>query len=365
MEWIALVNFLSRWILFGAIAYKAYQTKNQGWVLLSAAFLINALDIEAYILDPLGIRIPDEAYDVASLVPSFLIGVSVVWGSLCLENGKIGFKHALLVSILLVTSYLWLFAVAANIFGDSFLLKNSFPSFVFGGSLLLLSYILWKYIIGERLWDRLLPIGISIVGLLNLTYPIGRQIGWYSNFAFSAAALGRVLAAVGAFVFVFYPVVKPEKTSVSNVPPLGAHLFPGEEELLSQYPHFFRNDMIVVTRTDPERAAEKFSEGSLVFWLTRAKEGPVREKPRVIAISPSKLGILQDLITRELENGYKIVYIDALEYLKSEVGFEPMMKFLLAVKDTVTTKDSVLTVVVTKNAFEERERKLLEREFFP
>ncbi|ASJ00603.1 DUF835 domain-containing protein [Thermococcus gorgonarius] len=363
MEWIALINFLSRWVLFGAVAYKAYQTKNQGWVLLSAAFLIGALDIEAYILNPLGIKIPDEVYDVASLVPSFLIGVSVVWGSLCLKNGKIKFKHALIVSILLVASYLWLFAVAANILGNNFVLENSFPSFVLGGSLLLLSYILWKRIIGERFWDRLFPIGLSIVGLLNLTYPFGRQVDWYSTFAFSAAALGRIVAAVGAFAFVFYPVVKPKKTSVSNVPPLGAYLFSSEEELLSKYPHFFRNDMIVVTRTDPERAAEKFSEGSLVFWLTRTKEGLILEKPRVIAISPSKLGILQDLITRELENGYRIVYIDALEYLKSEVGFEPTMKFLFAVKDTVTTKESVLAVVVNKNVFDERERRILEREF--
>lgn len=30
MEWIAVVNFISRWILFLAVAYKTYQTKNKG-----------------------------------------------------------------------------------------------------------------------------------------------------------------------------------------------------------------------------------------------------------------------------------------------------------------------------------------------
>ncbi len=49
---IPLINFISRWTLLVASVYQAKKTREKGWVLLSAAFLIDALDMESYIMNP-------------------------------------------------------------------------------------------------------------------------------------------------------------------------------------------------------------------------------------------------------------------------------------------------------------------------
>ncbi|ASJ03364.1 hypothetical protein A3L09_08890 [Thermococcus profundus] len=359
---IALLNFLSRWILFAAVAYKTYRTQDKGWALISAAAFINALDVEAYILTPLGITIPKPVYTVSSKIPNFYVSILALWGSFHLKYKKTSFRHVLCLSAILVISYVWIFLLAVDAFHGNFALNSSFPSLLLGGSIVYLSVVLWNYVIPRRLWDRLFPIGLFIVGVLNLTYPVTRNIEWYSHVAFFTAALGRLLAALGAFTFVFYPISEPSGPQRIELKS-GAYFAKDVKEVTRTIPDFFQNDLVAVTRTSPHEARRRFTPASMVFWVTKAREGQVEEAPTVVAISPTKLGILQDLVVREVEQGFRVVYIDAFEYLSVEVGFQNAMKFLLSVRDFVLSHGGLLILIASPEAFKEQEFKIIQREF--
>nr|WP_206205883.1 DUF835 domain-containing protein [Thermococcus sp. Bubb.Bath] len=356
---------MSRWALFAAVTYKAYQTKDKGWALLSIAFFIDALNIENYILTPLGIKIPDCVYPLASKISDFYIGLLLPWGAAHLKNGKTTFRHVIYLGTIVVVSYVWLFLLAINAFGDNFAVNSSVPSLVLGGAMIYAGYVLWSNVVSTRLWDRLFPTGLILVGALNLTYPVGRPIEWYSTMAFFLAALGRLSSAVGALFFVFYPIKEPEysaKVKTRLIP--GAYIFSSMEKAIKKLGKDIVSSCVAVVRMDPEKAASAFHGDSVVFWVTKAKDGIIREEhPRIIAIEPQKLGILQDLISKELEKGYKRVYVDALEYLKNEMDFNTAMKFLLAVKDIAISHGGTMILVANLNAFDEKERKLLIKEF--
>ncbi len=366
MLWlIPLLNFFSRWVLFGAVAWKAYKTRDRAWVFLAAAFFIGALDVESYILTPLGIEVPQPARDLALVVPNFYIALLVLWGAFYLKHEKADFNHAVYFAILLVSSYVWLFLVAMGVFGDNFMAKALFPSLLFGISLAYLSCVLWRYVVSRRLPDRLFPVGLFIVGVLNLTYPFGRPVEWYSNIAFFLAALGRLFAAIGAFTFVFYPLPEPSENPKSEALPPGAYLVSDQGEIKRFLPMITGGDVIAVTRFSPSEVIGKFTPASVVFWITKVREGKVSDTPTVIAVPPTKLGILQDLIIKEIEKGYRTVYIDAFEYLVIETGFQAAFKFLLNVKDFVVSKGGTVVLMVSPQSFKEQEWKNILREFTP
>ncbi len=58
-----------------------------------------------------------------------------------------------------------------------------------------------------------------------------------------------------------------------------------------------------------------------------------------------------------------MVYIDAFEYLMLENGFRAAFKFLLSLKDRVISENGALILIVKLDALDEKERKLIEREF--
>jgi transcriptional regulator of NAD metabolism len=364
-DWVALLNFLSRWTLFAAVTYKAYQTRDKGWALLSIAFFIDALNIESYILTPLGIKIPDCVYTLVSKIPNFYIGLLLPWGATHLKNGKTTFRQVIYLGTIVVVSYVWLFLIAVNAFGNNFAVNSSVPSLVLGGAMIYAGYVLWSNVVSARFWDRLFPVGLILVGALNLTYPVGRPIEWYSRIAFFLAALGRLSSAVGALFFVFYPIKEPEyKMEMKTKLMPGAYIFGSMNEVIKKLGRDVVSSCVAVVRMDPEKATSVFHNDSVVFWLTKVKDGIIREEhPRIIAINPQKLGILQDLISKELGKGYKRVYVDALEYLKNEMDFNTAVKFLLAVKDMTISHEGSIVLVVNLDAFNEKERKLLIKEF--
>lgn len=359
---IPTLNFLSRWVLFLAIAYKTYQTRDKGWALLAAAMFINALDVENYILRPMGVHVIPQAYDVASKIPNFYISVLLLWGTFHLKYGKTDLRQVLYISIVLVASYVWIFLLAVDAFHGNFALKSSFPSLLVGGSLVYFSVVLWNYVIPSRFWDRLFPIGLAVVGLLNLTYPVGRPVQWYSTMAFFLAAVGRLLAAIGALTFIFYPITAPTKPQTVELKS-GAYWASSIKEVSKLSSNILHSDLVAVTRLSPGEVERMFTPASMVFWVTKAQEGSIRDNPKVVAIPPTKLGILQDLIIKEVEKGYRVVYVDALEYLSVEVGFQTAMKFLLAVRDFVLSKGGVLVLVANPEAFKEPELHIISREF--
>ncbi len=191
--------------------YKAYKTRDKGGgVLLSTAFFINALDVESYIFTPLGINMAPAAYRVASQIPNFFIAALLIWGgALHLKYTTSKLKHVVYISVFLAASYVWLFLVAANLFHDDFAVESSFPIFSYSFALVYFGWILMEGEISTSGVDSLFPWGLILLGLLNLTYPVTRNVDWFVPIGFSLGALFRLIAAVGALKFVFILISPP------------------------------------------------------------------------------------------------------------------------------------------------------------
>ncbi len=365
MTWstvIAYLNFLSRWALFAAVLYKAYQTREKGWALLTTAFLIDAMDIEEYILGPLGITIKPCAYTVAAKIPNFFIAILLVWGAVHLKYGESKLKHVVYVSIITVTAYVWLFLLATDLISSP-PARASVPSLFFGLSFIYFGVVLLNYVVSSHWAEKLFPWGLVLLGALNLTYPVTRFIDWFAPIGFLLGALFRFSAAVGAIKFVFYPLSPVTSSTELEIKP-GAFMFRSREEALSKFGEFFtKPGAVIVTREDVRELSKKVHPETLVFWITRAKEGKLSESPTVYATSPTRIDILTDLIAKAVSQGYHVVYIDAFEYLMLENGFENAMKFLLNVKDRVTSAGGSVVLLVNPQALDEKQRKILEREF--
>ncbi|AEH24985.1 DUF835 domain-containing protein [Pyrococcus yayanosii] len=352
MTLIACLNFLSRWILFSVAAYKAYRTREKGWALLATAFLIDALAVERYILEPLGLRVV-YGYDVLSAIPNFLVAWMICWAGFHLRYGKTEFRHVLLMAGLLITAYLWLFLLGTGEI-ESFAIKYSLPSLFYGLSMIYIAYVLKRYVVGsERFLDALFPLGLFLLGAINLTYPITRPMPW-ATYAFFAAFIFRTIAAVGALGFAYYSITRPRVVKTGKVEP-GAYYTENRKAALSFISNF---TPIIITRSPP-----KVTNSSLIYWLTKVRDGQVGES--TYTISPTKIDVLTDLIAKAFRIGYNAIYLDSLEYLILENGFEPAMKFLLNVRDIALSNGGTMVLVVNPKALEDRQMKILEREFRP
>jgi len=359
---VPYLNFISRWVLFIAVAYKAYQTRDKGWVLISTAFFIDALGMENYILNPLGIHINQQAYVIAAKIPDFFFGILLIMGAFYLKYGKTDFKHTVYVSMLTVASYVWLFLLATDVF-TSPTERAVLPSLVLGGSLIYLGWVLDNYVISRGTPEALFPWGLILLGVLNLTYPVTRFIDWFAPVGFLLGGIFRLMAAIGAVKFVFYPV-GPVKARGDAASRSGVFLFRSRDEAFRKLGKLWAMPgTVVITREDLRTLKSSLNPETLVFWVTRAKDGKLEEKPQIYAISPTKIEILTDLIARALAQGYRTIYVEAFEYLMLENGFENAVKFLLNLKDRVVSEGGTLVVVINPEVLEARQRRIIEREF--
>ncbi len=361
---VVAINLISRWILFAAAVYKVYQTREKGWALLSTAFLINAIDIENYLFTPLGIHMAEDAYRVASKIPSFLISGLLLWGAVHLKHKVSELKHVVYLSIFAVVAYVWLFLLAVDAFNGNHALESLIPYLAYGGALIYFGIVILRYEIGNHGVEALFPWGLILLGALNLTYPITRYIEWFIPAGFLLGAIFRGIAAIGAvkFVFVPFPLLGAKKPIFPTVP--GAFMFPTPEKAAEKIgPIKNIPNLLMVTRREVESIKANVNREAFVFWVTRVMEGEIEESPRIYAISPTKIDILTDLIAKAVESGYTVLYIDALEYLILENGFERTFKFLLNVKDRVLMKNGTMILVVDPNALDLNQRRILEREF--
>ena len=359
---IAYLNFISRWVLLTAVLYKAYQTRDKGWALLTTAFFIDAMDIEDYILGPLGIAIKPCAYTVASKIPNFFIAILLIWGAVHLKYGESKLKHVISISAITITAYVWLFLLATDLI-ESPSVRSSIPSRFLGLSLIYFGVVLLNYVVSSHWIEKLFPWGLILLGALNLTYPVTRFIGWFAPIGFLLGALFRFIAATGAVKFVFYPVSPVTSKTEPDVKP-GAFMFCSKADVLSKFGEFYtKPGTVIVTREDIMELSQRVNPESLVFWITRAKEGKLSDSPTVYATSPTRIDILTDLIARAVSQGYHVVYIDTFEYLMLENGFENAVKFLLNVKDRITSAGGSVILVANPEALDEKQRKILEREF--
>ncbi|WP_324735902.1 DUF835 domain-containing protein [Thermococcus sp. SY098] len=359
---IGILNFISRWILFLVVTYRFIKTREKGWALLMFAFFINALDIESYILDPLGIQIKEEVYEIAGMIPNFLISLLIMWGVIHLKNKRAEIRHVIGMGVYVSLVYLWLFFAATPFFdGLPFAIRVLPSSLAFGVSLMYLGIMLRRYIVRKKTIEELFPWGLILLGALNLMYPLIREMAGFVNVAFLLAGVFRVISAIGAVKFAFYPIMPPQRKR-EKILPKEIYLFTDSKEVEYMFPTLFlENNVIIITRKDPRTF--QLGNDSIIYWITRVREGNIEDDPRIFAISPTKIDILVDLVAKGLKQGYNVVYVDAFEYLMLENGFKAAFKFLLSLKDHVISKNGTLILVVKLDALEEKERKLIEREF--
>lgn len=361
-NFVPYLNFISRWVLFAAVAYKAYQTRDKGWVLIGAAFFIDALGIEDYVLGPLGISVNPGAYEVASKIPNFFFGILLLWSAFHLKHERTQFKHAVYIAVLSVVSYIWLFLLATDVF-KSPTQESLLPSLVLGGALIYLGWVLKNNIVSKGTPETLFPWGLILLGALNLTYPFTRFVEWLAPIGFFLGGVFRLIAAIGAIKFAFYSV-EPVEVGKKPLAERGVFLFRSREEAFRKLGKLWSTPgTVVLTREDIRTLKSSLHPETLVFWLTRAKEGLLEERPRIYAVSPTKIEILTDLIARALSQGYRTVYVEAFEYLMLENGFEKAVKFLLNLKDRVISANGTLVLVMNTDVLTENQRRIIEREF--
>ena len=84
--------------------------------------------------------------------------------------------------------------------------------------------------------------------------------------------------------------------------------------------------------------------------------------PAENAVRPTELApILHKVLSSVDENTFVIV--DGLEYLILNNGFEPVMKFLLALKDNLLTKNAGIVVTIDPKTIDKKQLNILKREF--
>lgn len=366
MDFIPYLNFLSRWLLFLAVAYKTVKTKEKRWALIATALFINALDVESYILTPLGIPIKPEAYDIAYNIPNFLIAGFLLWGGIQLRKERSQFKDVVILGVFAIAAYIWIFLLATDFFDrfeHSFTIKSLFPILAFGASLIYVGYVLRNYAVSKNTLEELFPWGLILLGAINLTYPFIRNIESIAPTAFLLAAVFRLMAAVGALKFAIYPskmavFEKPKQQKPLEVK--GAFIFKSQEDLKKSIPNFFDQNVIMITRNLPK---EKVPENTLVYWLTKMEESSIKADGKIYPVSPTRIDILIHLLTKNLESGYNAVYMDGFEYLMIENGFESAVKFLFDLKDRVVSEGKVIALIIDPRTLTEKQVALLEREF--
>ncbi|CAB50606.1 DUF835 domain-containing protein [Pyrococcus abyssi] len=345
---VPYLNLLSRLILFISSSYKAVKTRDSGWIILSFAFLLPILDIEEFILAPLNVEVKEN--NILNVIPNFYYAILFTMAGTLIRYRRITAKTSMIIGSTLLIAQILMFGNATKAINT--LVVSIIAYLGYGLSMVYLGFVLISHSRGTI--ETLFPIGTIGVGLLNLTYPITSNIPILSTSFFTLAAIFRFMAAIGAIKMIILIPEEPRKSKRTKGLQPGAYWTESKKgalELISQ------SNPVIITRRNPL----DINFPAAIYWITKAKEGKIREN--VYAISPTKIDILIDLINRAFEMGYKTLYIDCLEYLALENGTNATLKFLYTIKDIITKHNGVILLALNPKTFEEREVKMIEKEF--
>ena len=88
----------------------------------------------------------------------------------------------------------------------------------------------------------------------------------------------------------------------------------------------------------------------------------VSNVPAENAVRPTQLAPLLHRVLSSVDETTFII-VDGLEYLVLNNGFEPVMKFLMNLKDNLLTRNAGMVVIVDPKTLDERQMNMLMREF--
>jgi len=346
------------------VTYKFYREKTEGWLFMAFAFLLDALNPEVLLLEPLGVKLIKEAAFVVDMTVSSLQGILLLMAAIYLSKSRMSMRDKLKIGCLAFITYLWLFLISIQSFSSNFTFRTSLPMTLYAIGYIYLGYVLYRYVLRRDMVQLLLPIGMVGLGVLNLSYPYTATLEWFVPHGLALGTFLRALMTIGVIKFVLFPILPPEEEVKGTVSEKRTIIFENFEDFTRSFPDLFRsNNAVIITRRDINALKKEIDRDDVVFWVTKAYEGTMNGEYRIYAISPTKIDILIDLINRELEKGYNVVYIDAFEYLVVENGFEAAAKFLISLKDRVIHNNASLIAVISMNALDLKQRKLLENEF--
>ncbi|ANF23081.1 hypothetical protein A7C91_07815 [Thermococcus piezophilus] len=363
MIWVYALNLISRWILFGVAAYKTYKERSKGWMFLMVAFLLSAITPEQLLLEPLGLKLVPEVAFVLGMVNTALQGLFLLLAARYLETPNPTMRDSIVILGFGIFSYLWLVVTNTTHFYPDLTIRALGPFLVYALGYVYAGIVFYRYIIVKKFEQLLFPVGMMLLGLLNATYPVTATWKWFVPYGFFLGTMFRIMMASGALSFMFYLFFHIEPEVERDIPP-GAFLYPTRESVTREFGDWeLEPGLLMITRKDVNKLKQQINPEAIVFWITRTKEGKLHDSPTIYAISPTKIDILIDLIARAVERGYRVVYIDAFEYLILENGFDNAIKFLLNVKDRVLANKGTLILVVNSSALDTFQKKILEREF--
>ncbi|WP_297499426.1 DUF835 domain-containing protein [Thermococcus sp.] len=360
-EFVYFLNILSRAILLLVAGYKSYRERSAEWTYMTLAFILATFDPERFLLAPLGFHLHPEVSFVLDLVNTLAQGVLTMVAAVYVKEKSPSAEKKALPVLLGIIAYLWVVGTNAVELNLSFTVKTSLPLFVYSIGYFYLGYMIFKCSFPGNLSSRIFSISMILLGLLNATYPFTVTLDWFRPYGFAFGTLFRLTMAIGAIGVTIWPFEGAHAKVDVGVTP-GALLLksPGKDLLRSVGDS---KGAVLVTRSDLRNLEPLLDPSAMVFWVTRATDGELRKSPYIYAISPTRLGILLDLIMKAIDSGYKTVYIDSVEYLILENNFRAVLKFLADLKDRAITKGARIAIMVDPTALDKKQMKILEREF--
>jgi len=355
------LNLVSRWVLFGVALHKAYRERNRGWIYIAVSFFLAAMDPERFLLAPLGFHLNPGVAFALDMVNTLFQGVLMIIAAEYIKEEPSMAKMTFPLAIG-VLGYFWIIVTNVGELSLGFTTKTLLPVIVYAAGYLYLGIIILKYSLTKGFIPKLFPIGMILLGMLNATYPYTATLKWFLPWGFTLGTVFRVMMAIGALGVVLWPRIQlpPVRKAVAES---GTVVYTDHEAAKDMLKSLGEEGIVAITRSELNFLKSVLSPNSMVFWITRVQEGEIEKSPLVYAISPTKLGILLDLISKALSSGYRTVYLDAFEYLILENGFTSALKFLLDLKDRVLIHGGKLVLTLDPNTLDENQLKILEREF--
>ncbi|WP_297513121.1 DUF835 domain-containing protein [Thermococcus sp.] len=137
--------------------------------------------------------------------------------------------------------------------------------------------------------------------------------------------------------------------------------------------------LYLVSDQNPLRILKKYLSGRAAVIISRKPPGVMKrilgvEKtpimwltalPEENSVNPKRLEYILHMLVQFMKGSEaeKLVYLDGLEYLILENGFITVFKFLSHLKDYALTNNTIILVPIDTKSLEEKELRLLSREF--
>lgn len=110
---------------------------------------------------------------------------------------------------------------------------------------------------------------------------------------------------------------------------------------------------VIISRTNPSEIRRRFGNHVTILWLSKTKSDKVAVSPEL-----SKLTV----IIKELASPYTLVFLDRLDYLITQNGFDRVLRFIQSLNDILYFEKGVLVISVDPKTLKPKELSLLENE---